>query len=382
VSEESTPWPESRPASREVLPADDLVPAVPIDTIDPIDPIDTAFARVREGLPKTYRMRADRHYVDQLDSPIGNPVRMITTAQIDSPTAIPQSELRSLIESVRATGIVHPLLVRRHRSRYAVIAGRKRLAVAQILRLETVPCLLHDVTDVEAAGLAAADNVTVVPEAAAERSAEVAAIQRLISDHLSTIRTSTDLLAARFAALDRSALDLIKANAWRASRLIAALDLVSNAPVPPRVRALSSIIDDAIEGFAAECRLTGTVVRADANDERWTIRLNAAEGLAGLSGALIATLALVEHADRPIIVIGSTRSESGSLILHVTQQEVVISKRAIEQFFDLESASERPGGHAAAIGALAAKTFARRRRGDATIEAIEGGSRLTMVIVP
>jgi hypothetical protein len=110
--------------------------------------------------------------------------------------------------------------------------------------------------------------------------------------------------------------------------------------------------------------------------------LNAAEGLAGLSGALIATLALVEHAERPIIVIGSTRSESGSLTLHVTQQEVVVSKRAIEQFFDLESASERPGGYAAAIGALAAKTFAERRRGSAAIEAIEGGSRLTMVIVP
>lgn len=380
MSEESTPWPESRPTPLEALPTDDLVPPVAIESLDTID---TAFARVREGLPKTYRMRADRHYVDQLDSPAASPVRMIPTALIDAPTAIPQSELRSLIESIRANGIVHPLLVRRQRSRYAIIAGRKRIAVAQILRLETVPCILHDVTDSEAAALATADNVKVAgPEAPSERSADVTAVQRLIADHLSTIRTGTDLLTARFAALDRSALDLIKANAWRASRLIAALDLVSNTSFPPRMRALSSIVDEVIEGFAAECRLTGSVVRADADDQRWGARMNSAETVAGLSGALLATLALVEHAERPIVVIGSGHPESGLLALHVTQQDAPVSKRVIEQFFDMEAAADRPGGYAAAIGAMAAKTLAERHRGHATLESIEGGSRLTMVLVP
>src|SRR5438874_8804659 len=38
----------------------------------------------REGLPRGYRMRADKHYVDQLAAPsAGLPVRMLPIAQID-----------------------------------------------------------------------------------------------------------------------------------------------------------------------------------------------------------------------------------------------------------------------------------------------------------
>lgn len=377
MSEESNTWPESRPTPLEGLPSDDLVPPVAIDA----DTLDTAFARVREGLPKSYRMRADRHYVDQLDSPSVTPVRLIATAQIDSPVTIPQSELRALIESVRAHGIVHPLLVSRKRSRYNIVAGRKRLAAAQILRIENVPCILHDVTDGEAAALATADNLQVGTATSPERSTDVIAVQRLIAEHLSTIRTGTDLLAARFAALDRSAVDMIKANAWRASRLIAALELVSNGSFPSRTKALPSIVDDVIEGFAAECRLTGTIIRAESDDERWAVRMNGAEMTAGLSGALLATLALVEQAERPIVVIGVARAESGALTVQVTQQDAPVSRRTVDHFFDVESSAERPGGYAAAIGAFAAKALAERHRGKATFESIENGSRLTLQLM-
>jgi hypothetical protein len=378
VSEESNSWPETRPAPLEGLPTDVVPPVAPVT-------IDTALARVREGLPKSYRMRADKHYVDQLDSPAVNPIRMIATSQIDSTSTIPQSELRTLIESIRVLGIVHPLLIRRQRSRYAIVAGRKRLAAALTLRLEHVPCVIHDLTDTEAAALAAADNVTVRADVLPERSTDAAAVQRLIAEHVGTIRTCTDLLAARFAALDRSALDMIKANAWRASRLIAALDLVSNASFSSKVRTLSSIVDEVIEGFAAECRLTGATIRAEAVDEHWSVRLNGAEAVAGLSGALLATLALVEHAQNPIIVVSVGRSDSGALTpltIDVAQKDAPLSRRAAEHFFDLEAQTDRPGGYAAAIGALAARTLAERHRGHASLEAIEGGSRLTMTLVP
>lgn len=377
MSEESNSWPDVRPTSIEGLPTDDLVPPVAIDALDTID---TAFARVREGLPKTYRMRADRHYVDQFDTPAVNPVRLIATAQIDSPTTIPQAELRGLIESIRVSGIVHPLLVRRHRSRYGIVAGRKRLAAAQILRLETVPCILHEINDAEAAALAAADNVRIEPPAAADRSTDTAAVQRLIADHLSTIRTGTELLAARFAALDRSALDMIKAHAWRASRLIAALDLVSNGSFPSRMKALSSIVDEVIDGFAAECRLTGAIIRSEADDERSAVRLNNGKAVAGLSGALLAILPLVEHVERPIIVIGAGRSES-ALTITVTQQDAPVSPRIVDHFFELDTPADRPGGYAAAVGALAAKALAERHRGSAAFETVEGGARLTMSLV-
>ena len=115
---------------------------------------------IREGLPREYRMRADSHYVDQIAaSASGQPVRMIPVGAIDVTDVAAPATLRQLVESIRRHGIIQPLLVRRQESRYAVIAGRKRLLAATTLRLATVPCLVHDVTDAEASSLADADNL-------------------------------------------------------------------------------------------------------------------------------------------------------------------------------------------------------------------------------
>ena len=77
------------------------------------EPLEAPVAR--EGLPRHYRMRADKHYVDQLDAPsaAGHPVRMIPPSALIAPGAEPTPALRPLIESIRVHGIVHPLLVRR-----------------------------------------------------------------------------------------------------------------------------------------------------------------------------------------------------------------------------------------------------------------------------
>src|SRR4051812_49243775 len=81
---------------------------------------------VREGLPREYRMRADKHYVDQLAMPsAGQPVRMIPVSAFDGGDPATSSRLRPLIESIRRHGIVQPLQVRRLETRYVVIAGRK-----------------------------------------------------------------------------------------------------------------------------------------------------------------------------------------------------------------------------------------------------------------
>jgi ParB family chromosome partitioning protein len=92
-------------------------------------------------------MRADSHYVDQLDFPsAGSPVQKVPISKIESHHEFSQSDLRPLIDSIRSQGVVQPLLVRRQHPLYLVVAGRKRLAAAQMLRLETVPCLVHDLT--------------------------------------------------------------------------------------------------------------------------------------------------------------------------------------------------------------------------------------------
>src|SRR6185295_16604417 len=119
---------------------------------------------VREGLPPRYRMRADAHYVEQLDSALlKTPMRFMDVQTIDSPRSDDgPSPSAAFIDSIKRHGVLQPLLVRSRGGRHVVIAGRKRLAAAVAAGLREVPCLVERVDDEEAQTLAAASNVAAV----------------------------------------------------------------------------------------------------------------------------------------------------------------------------------------------------------------------------
>src|SRR5438477_5846472 len=81
----------------------------------------------REGLPPSYRMRADRHYVDQLISRSADaPIRMISIEQIDDGRTDAAGELEPLVRSICALGVLQPLVVLSRENRYSVIGGKNR----------------------------------------------------------------------------------------------------------------------------------------------------------------------------------------------------------------------------------------------------------------
>lgn len=357
-----------------------------------IEDIEVDTVHEREGLPSNYRMRADRHYVDQLAAPAaGQPVRMLPIAQVELESPRPQADLRPLIESIRVHGIVQPMLVRRQDSRFVVVAGRKRLLAAQMLRLQTVPCLVHELTDAEAAALAAADNMSVGQPARAEQgSPDFAGVRRLIGAHVATIRSCADIgdVVIRDAALlHRSAFDLLKAHAWRATQLLAAADVISpisgtsiSGSVSQTERALATIVDEVIDGFGPEARLGGIVLRADVREALSSSGLNHRQVMTALIGALLATLPLVEHAVRPTVTIKATGTGAAGVLIEVIQTDAPVEPRLVKQFFQDDLSIDRPGGYAATLGALVAKTVAEQHSGDATFEALDHGSRLAILV--
>jgi hypothetical protein len=275
------------------------------------------------------------------------------------------------------------LLVRRQDSRYAVVAGRKRLAAAQTLRLATVPCLVHDVDEAQAAALEAADNLRVGMVTRDESAwPHAPAVRQLVAEHLTTIRACADLSARGVPAMNRSVLDLIRAHAWRAARLVDTLDLIANAAASPgRERALSTIVDEVIDGFGPESRLSGVTIRAHVREPLSSSGLNGRDVLTGLSGALLATLPLVDQAVRPTVVVRASNAGGGGVLLEVTQADAPVTKRLASQFFDDEASTDRPGGYAAAAGSLAAKALAERHGGKASFEATHDGCRLAIAMV-
>jgi hypothetical protein len=309
---------------------------------------------------------------------------MLPLNQIDSDDATPKTELRPLIDSIRSLGIVHPLLVRRRGSRYALVAGRKRLAAANVLRMATVPCLVHELDDTEAEAFANADNLggtLAAPDTT--NTAVVTAVRQLVTKHLASIRTAADAVGAGAPPMGRSTFDLIKAHAWRAARLSDVLDLLTGAPPPQgRDRSVGAIVDDVVEGFAPEGRLNQFSVTSQIRDDVSSKGLNAHDVSAGLAAALFAMLPLLEQTEHPALTVKAGAGGPSSVVLEVSQSDSPVSAGFAQHFFDDDAPTIRPGGYAAVAGALAVKALAERGGGTAAFEAQpQGGCALKLTLI-
>ncbi len=119
----------------------------------------------RKGLPEFRKMRHDRHFVEELaNNAITAVGLMIPVGQIETNREQPRSNLGDLAEltaSIRARGVLEPLLVRviPGTKKYQLIAGERRFHAAVEAGLEEVPCVEMAATDQEALELALVENL-------------------------------------------------------------------------------------------------------------------------------------------------------------------------------------------------------------------------------
>jgi len=74
-------------------------------------------------------------------------------------SAVDPARLSELTASIRESGMVQPILVRRHGERYQIIAGERRWRAAQQAGLATVPIVVRDVADDRLLELALVENI-------------------------------------------------------------------------------------------------------------------------------------------------------------------------------------------------------------------------------
>ncbi len=67
--------------------------------------------------------------------------------------------LRELAASIKASGVLQPVLVRRQADGYQLVAGERRLRAAQLAGLQWIPAIVRDVDDRELMELALIENV-------------------------------------------------------------------------------------------------------------------------------------------------------------------------------------------------------------------------------
>ncbi len=68
-------------------------------------------------------------------------------------------KVRDLCESIRAYGVIQPVIVRRSGAGYEVIAGERRVRACKMAGLETVPAIVRDYDDSASAIAAVVENV-------------------------------------------------------------------------------------------------------------------------------------------------------------------------------------------------------------------------------
>ncbi|HEX6240801.1 MAG TPA: ParB/RepB/Spo0J family partition protein, partial [Polyangiales bacterium] len=79
-------------------------------------------------------------------------------------TRMDEGALYELAESIRAQGIMQPILVRKlangaNSGKYEIIAGERRYRAARLAGLDSVPVLVKDVPDESAAAMALIENI-------------------------------------------------------------------------------------------------------------------------------------------------------------------------------------------------------------------------------
>ena len=74
-------------------------------------------------------------------------------------TRFEDTALQELAASIKATGVLQPVIVRRHADGYQLVAGERRLRAAQLAGLSKIPAILRDVDDREMMELALIENI-------------------------------------------------------------------------------------------------------------------------------------------------------------------------------------------------------------------------------
>jgi ParB family chromosome partitioning protein len=127
------------------------------------------------------------------------PVDCIQRGRYQPRQDLREDTLRELADSIRAQGVVQPVVVRPLREgRYELIAGERRWRAAQLAELREVPAVIRDVSDQAAIAMALIENIQRENLNPLE---EAAALQRLIVEFNLTHQQAAEAVGRSRAAV-------------------------------------------------------------------------------------------------------------------------------------------------------------------------------------
>lgn len=393
---------------------------------EPIDAPSTP--RSREGLPASYQMRHRRHYVEQLmgDAPL-NAVKQIAVADIHS-DSVQDRDVEELARSVRAVGVLQPLLVRPDITGFRLISGINRLAAARRAGLLAVPCLVYDINSETAESwrhaLRARKPVAPVPPAARAAAApfpagsatvEATTPELTSSEPLAVADTNVEASPASADALSAglpevfahvtqtlefvSALlpalsgarsdslaaaivrDVLSMEVRRAKVIAAAGELLAYAKPPVTRETLSAVtlIEQVVASAQSEARFRGTQLEVSASAQDCRLEANKEMLATALTGILFSLLRLKVSSPGAIRVSARTTTVRPALVVDVRREGIELSDQTLLRLCDAHW-HEHPAGTEGALLFGAAARAARLHGGRLGVESTSGALTVTLVI--
>ena len=351
---------------------------------------DEPLPRVREGLPPTYRMRADSHYVDLLSSrPAAGRERLLSVRDIQAAPFAEPSTIRPLVDSIARHGVLQPLLVQNHLGQHRLIAGHRRLSAAHAAGVVDVPCRVYDVDDEEAARLASAAHLSKTPGPAGSDAGEQSGAVNPPIDAdadlektLMSLAACTDFVSGAESELSRTVANtLLRAEVWRATGLLKATrTLRQESPALRTSVAPRKVLDQVLSGFAAErrLRLIEFDVRSSLPQDGVMICDERLLSIA-LASAVRTILTVCADLTSPSIKIVATVEPGDVMMFTISQNIVTVSDTWFARAFDAGWV-DRPGGQASLVSMLAVKRAAEALGGQATVAPAGRGTAITISV--
>ncbi|UKS26018.1 nucleoid occlusion protein [Paenibacillus sp. HWE-109] len=131
---------------------------------------------MKEQISKLFGL-TDRSNTDEVKN---IPVNNIIPSPYQPRTLFDDDRLEELCQTIRTHGIIQPIVVRVKNNTFELIAGERRLRAVKKLGLDTIPAIVRDFNDSQAASIALIENLQREGLTAIE---EAAAYQQLIEMH-------------------------------------------------------------------------------------------------------------------------------------------------------------------------------------------------------
>jgi hypothetical protein len=333
-------------------------------------------AEEREGLPSHYRMRADAHYVDQLDAPPASAIQMVAVDAIDLPgEAAPPAP--ALLDSITRHGVLEPLLVQRRDRRYTLLAGRRRLAAATTLGLREVPCFVRRLTDDEARSLAAVLQVPVDNPQPDTRQSDVFDEDQVAASLLAVL-SCTDLMGEGTPRLTRDvAVDMIRAETRRAICALRTAQLLTRGvPHASSAVTVGRILAGVVECVSPEVRLRGSrlTTRVDVSDDTM-LDVDEPSLIAALSAVVLLLSAGLRDVRGARLDLHVSTPQPGRIMLTITQESVILPNATLAITND-----DAPALVPAVAPLVALRQLARHHGGTCTVSRLARGTQVSLTL--